>query len=126
MLAQHIGAALPEAVLVLGHSGGNRTLKAWLGSARVHEVVLLDGFYGDSASWTTWLAARPNATLRMVGQATWEKAEAWRIGLPRRLRGQVTHEQAKCPHMDIVTKGEWLPRVVRESSIAKAEVSVNG
>ena len=126
MLSVHVGAPLPEAVLVLGHSGGNRTLKTWLGSARVREVVLLDGFYDDSAPWTAWLAARPDARLRMVGQATWEKAEAWRLGLPRRLRGQVTHERAKCPHMDIVTRGTWLPRVVRESSIATPEVSASG
>lgn len=100
-------------VLVIGHSGGNRTLKSWLASARVEEVVLLDGFYGESASWTKWLSARPNASLRLVGQHTWAKAEAWRVTQG----AQVTHERAGCGHMEIVTAGEWLPRVINESSL---------
>ena len=105
-------------VLVLGHSGGNRTMKAWLSSTRVREVVLLDGFYGEAAPWTKWLSSRSDATLRMVGQHTWAKAEAWRTGLPLALRAQVLHEPAGCGHMEIVTNGSWLPRVIRESSLA--------
>ena len=104
-------------VLVLGHSGGNRTMKAWLSSPRVREVVLLDGFYGGAKPWTKWLSSKPDATLRLVGQHTWAKAEAWRVGLPAALRAQVTHERAGCPHMEIVTNGDWLPRVLRESSL---------
>ena len=135
-------------VLVLGHSGGNHTMKAWLSSPRVREVVLLDGFYGgakpwtkwlssprvrevvlldgfygDAKPWTKWLSSKTDATLRMVGQHTWAKAEAWRVGLPVALRAQVTHERAGCPHMEIVTNGDWLPRVLRESSLAD---TING
>ena len=117
-LLSEVGVAEEVPVLVVGHSGGNRTLKAWLSSARVEEVVLLDGFYGESASWTKWLTARPNARLRAVGQHTWNQAEGWRLGLPVEVRGQVTHERAGCPHMAIVTKGEWIPRVIRESRLS--------
>lgn len=117
-LLEEVGVAAQWPVLVVGHSGGNRTLKAWLSSSRVEEVVLLDGFYGESKSWTKWLMARPNARLRAVGQHTWNQAEGWRLGLPVELREQVKHERAGCPHMDIVTKGEWLPRVIRESSVS--------
>lgn len=113
-------------VLVLGHSGGNRTLKAWLTSTRVNEVVLLDGFYGESMSWTKWLTARPNATLRVVGQHTFDKSAKWLAALRGSVRSQVKHERAGCGHMEIVTKGEWLPRVIRESSIAVTAVSVSG
>jgi hypothetical protein len=105
-------------VLVIGHSGGNRTLKSWLRSARVEEVVLLDGFYGESASWTKWLAARPAASLRIVGQHTLAKSEAWLGALGKQLRAQVKHHAAKCGHMEIVTKGDWLPRVIQESTFA--------
>ncbi len=115
-VSKHVGAPLPETVVLLGHSGGYRTLKLWLSSTRVQEVVLLDGFYGDSAPWSQWLINRPSATLRLIGLETWDKAEAWRVGLPETVRGRVNHTPAKCPHMEIITQGEWLPRVLRESS----------
>ncbi len=120
------GVSLTASVLVIGHSGGNRTLKTWLSSPRVNEVVLLDGFYGEGSSWTRWLTDRPGAKLRVVGQHTWTKAEAWRMSLPLSLRAQVTHERANCKHMEIVTNGEWLPRVIRESAIASAAVAGSG
>jgi hypothetical protein len=101
-------------VLVIGHSGGNRTLKSWLRSSRVEEVVLLDGFYGESASWTKWLATRPNASLRIVGQHTQAKSEAWLAAQSQAVRARVTHQPAKCGHMEIITQGNWLPRVITE------------
>ena len=125
-LLEWVGAPAQLPVLVLGHSGGNRTLKAWLRSARVNEVVLLDGFYGKSASWTRWLTARPAARLRVVGHSTWVKSEAWWVGLPPPVRAQVMHERAGCPHMDIVTRGQWVPRVIRESSLAFVAALVSG
>ena len=125
-LLELVGAPAQLPVLVLGHSGGHRTLKAWLRSARVEEVVLLDGFYGDAAAWTRWLTARPAARLRIVGQSTWAKSAAWWVGLPIPVRQQVTHERAGCSHMDIVTRGEWVPRVLQESSLGLAEVPVSG
>lgn len=115
-LLERVGAPVAARVLVIGHSGGNRTLKAWLRSTRVEEVVLLDGFYGDAAPWTRWLTERPGAVLRAVGQHTFVKAEAWRLSLPEEVREQVTHERAACGHMEIVTAGDWLPRVIAESA----------
>jgi pimeloyl-ACP methyl ester carboxylesterase len=120
-LLELVGAPLHGPVLVIGHSGGFRTLKAWLKSERVQEVVVLDGFYGDTGSWERWLTARPNARLRLVGQATWDKAEAWRVSLPVGMREQVTHQRANCRHMEIVTRGSWLPRVIQESKQVAAE-----
>lgn len=121
-LLEWVGAPVAAPVLVIGHSGGNRTLKAWLRSSRVEEVVLLDGFYGDAAPWTRWLTERPGAVLRAVGQHTFVKAEAWRVSLPPEVREQVTHERAACGHMEIVTAGDWLPKVISESSIARSLV----
>jgi hypothetical protein len=111
-------------VLVIGHSGGNRTLKSWLRSARAEEVVLLDGFYGESASWTKWLSSRPGASLRIVGQHTWAKSEAWLGALGAQVRKQVTHQRAKCGHMEIVTRGDWLPRVIQESTLVLSPLSL--
>lgn len=117
-LAKAVGGALPEPTLLVGHSGGNRTLRAWLRSEKAKEVVVLDGFYGDAAPWTSWLDARADARLRLVGQHTHQKAEAWRAKLPGSLRARATQESARCTHMELVTKGEWLPRVIRESSLS--------
>lgn len=122
-LLDRVGAPVAAPVLVIGHSGGNRTLKAWLRSTRVEEVVLLDGFYGDAAPWTRWLTERPGAVLRAVGQHTFAKAEAWRGSLPVEVREQVTHQRAACGHMEIVTAGDWLPKVISESAIAGARVT---
>jgi pimeloyl-ACP methyl ester carboxylesterase len=122
-LLELVGAPSNGRVLVVGHSGGNRTLKAWLRSPRVEEVVLLDGFYGESASWTKWLTARPAASLRVIGQHTWPRSEAWRTTLSAELREQVIHERANCGHMELVTMGEWLPRVIQESSLARTLIS---
>jgi uncharacterized protein YbjT (DUF2867 family) len=105
-------------VLVIGHSGGNRTLKSWLRSSRVEEVVLLDGFYGESASWTKWLTSRTSASLRIVGQHTQEKSEAWLAAQSQQVRARVTHQPAKCGHMEIITQGNWLPRVINESQLS--------
>lgn len=115
-LAQAVGGELPEATLLLGHSGGNRTLRAWLASERAREVVLLDGFYGDAKPWTSWLRANDGARVRLVGQHTKARADAWRATLPTALRARAPQDAARCTHMEVVTKGEWLPRVIRESS----------
>lgn len=112
-----LGGALRGPVLVVGHSGGHLTIRHWLRSPRVTEVVLLDGFYGDAAPWARWLAMRPSAKLRLIGRETWNKAEAWRLALAPRVKEQVKHERANCSHMDIVTKGDWLPRVIGELAI---------
>ncbi|MDP1830145.1 MAG: hypothetical protein Q8L48_43175 [Archangium sp.] len=109
-----LGASLRGPVLVVGHSGGHLTIRRWLRSTRVTEIVLLDGFYGDAAPWARWLAKSPGARLCLVGRETWHKAEAWRVALAPRVKEQVKHERANCSHMDIVRKGDWLPRVINE------------
>jgi hypothetical protein len=117
-LAEAVGGPLPEPTLLIGHSGGVRTLRAWLRSERAEEVVLLDGFYGAPSPWTSWLRERPAAHVRLVGQHTRQRAEAWRRGLALPLRGRVTLEAAGCAHMEVVTARRWLPRVIRESAVS--------
>lgn len=114
-LSATLQLALPEQTTLVGHSGGNRTLRAWLRSARATDVVLLDGFYGDPSAWTRWLSARPDAALRMVGEHTRQRADRWRAGLPRPLRVRVTLLPANASHMQIVTAGEWIPAMVARS-----------
>lgn len=113
-LSSELRMPLPERTVLIGHSGGNRTLRSWLASSRATEVVLLDGFYGDATVWTRWLT-RPETSLRMVGQHTWAPAERWRQQLPRTLRERVTHVAARVSHMEIVTGGRWIPNELNES-----------
>ena len=114
-VAQQHGTALPSSVLGIGHSGGNRTLKAWLASARVNHVILLHGFYGDPTPFERWLAARGEAQLILIGQVTYAKAEAWKKGLAADLQRKVTQHAAGCSHMEIVTAGKWIPALLRKT-----------
>ena len=114
-VARQHGVPLPQTVFVFGHSGGNRTLKAWLASARVNRVVLLDGFYGDPKPFENWLGQNDGAQLIMIGQVTFAKAEVWRAGLALTVRGRVAHRAAGCSHMQIVTAGKWIPELLRAS-----------
>jgi predicted alpha/beta hydrolase family esterase len=104
--------ALPERTLLIGHSGGNRTLKRWLASPRAQEVVLLDGFYGSSKEWTQWLERQPGAKLSLVSRHTAPAAAQWVRGLSPALRARVSDAAAGCGHMEIVTTGAWLARVL--------------
>ena len=107
---------LPQTVFVFGHSGGNRTLKAWLASARVNHVVLLDGFYGDPKPFENWLGGNADAQLILIGQLTFARAETWRKGLVASSRDRVEQRAAGCSHMQIVTAGKWIPHVLRASA----------
>ena len=115
-LSRALKLTLPNRTTLMGHSGAHRTLRAWLSSARATDVVLLDGFYGDGATWTKWLE-RPGTSLRLVGQATWDAGEAWRSALPNQLRKKVTHVRAGVTHMEIVTAGDWIPRILHTALV---------
>ncbi|MFT3710696.1 MAG: alpha/beta hydrolase [Archangium sp.] len=99
---------VPERTVLVGHSGGNRTLKQWLRSERAREVVLLDGMYGSTKEWSEWLARTPDARLSLVSQHTAPQASRFVAALPRALRARVSDAPAKCSHMEIVTGGKWL------------------
>lgn len=115
-LARTLKTAIPTNTLIIGHSGAHRTLRAWLSSTRATDVVLLDGFYSDGAVWTKWLE-RPGTSLRLVGQATYDAAETWRTELPSTLKKKVTHVPAGVTHMEIVTAGDWIPRVLHTGMV---------
>jgi pimeloyl-ACP methyl ester carboxylesterase len=111
-LAAHLGE-VPTRVLAIGHSGGNRTLRAWLDEGAVTDLVLLDGFYGDPTPWTTFLQKVPAARLQLVGVHTFAKAAAWRQGLPEALQARTSQEQGHTNHMGVVTDSVWIPMLVR-------------
>ncbi|MBL8910801.1 MAG: hypothetical protein JNM17_08885 [Archangium sp.] len=110
MLSELKISDLPRRTLLIGHSGGNRTLKQWLRSDRARDVVLLDGLYGSTKEWTEWLGKNGDARLALVSQHTAPQADQFMKTAPR---AQVSNTAAGCSHMAIVKGGEWLVRELR-------------
>jgi hypothetical protein len=113
-LEHRTGRPLPARVVVMGHSGGNRTLREWAKAGEVNDVVLLDAFYGQPAPWIAYLAKVPNGKLQLVGALTFGKADGWRSQLTPSLRNRVQQLPAGTDHMGVVTDGEWIPRLLQE------------
>lgn len=112
-VATRLEGAVPERSMVLGHSGGNRTLREWARAGEVDDVVLLDAFYGDPAPWSEFLRAVPHSRLQLVGALTFAKAETWRQTLSASEAHRVEQLAAKTSHMGVVTDGRWIPQLVR-------------
>ena len=107
------GIEAPRAVLVVGHSGGFRTIGAWLGSPLVSRVVLLDGVYGEMEVWSAWLA-RDDARLVVVSAVTKPRAEGFVKALDEAKRARVRHTITTLGHWALVSGRELLPRVIAE------------
>jgi hypothetical protein len=65
-------------LVVLGHSGGFRTLLSWLHDSRLQYVILLDGLYGGEAEFRSWL--RPSSRTKphrmvLVASETWHESD---------------------------------------------------
>ncbi len=111
-LERHVEGALPTTAVVMGHSGGNRTLRQWARAGEVKDVVLLDAFYGDAAPWDEFLRTVPEGRVQLVGALTFAKADAWRRRLPVEQRSRVEQFEAKTNHMGVITDGAWIPRLL--------------
>jgi hypothetical protein len=101
------GVALPEQVIAVGHSGAYLTLGSWVASPRLKAVVLLDAFYGSTAPWERYLAR--GGHLRVVARATAARSAPFCAR-----HRQVVCERSGQSHMEIVSGGEVIPRVLRE------------
>lgn len=102
----------PQArVMALGHSGGYRTLRAWLASPRLREVTLLDAAYGDTEPFLRW-ALRPGNKIHIVGKSTAQKSAelAARLGVP--------YHEGKS-HDGIVRNEGWIARFVASSGVLR-------
>lgn len=107
------GVTLPQTVIAVGHSGAYRTLSGWVSCPRLKSVVLLDAFYGGAAPWERFLAGGGTRTLHVVARATAAKSAPFCAR-----HAEVKCEDSKLSHMEIVTSGEVLPRVLREAAAA--------
>lgn len=111
-LESQTGLALPERVVAIGHSGGNRTVRGWAQAGSVREVVLLDAFYGSGEPWSAFVGIE-DAQLDVVSVLTAARAQAWLSTVPAAQRSRVRHVIAPTSHMGLVTDGEWIPRVLQ-------------
>jgi hypothetical protein len=112
LLKSHLAVEVPDRVVAMGHSGGNRTLREWSEEGLVKHVILLDAFYGAPKPWTSFLEKVPDGTLTLVGVLTFGKADRWWRALALRHRGRVAHFRAQTSHMGVVTDGVWIPSVL--------------
>lgn len=124
----------PGPVVAMGHSGGFRTLVAWLGSPRLEQVILLDGLYNNEADFAAWLAASPpepaSRRLVLVAFETTSRSEAFVAGFPdalvrdsvpespgeflrRERQARLLYLRSQYDHMGIVTAGRVIPVLAR-------------
>jgi len=125
------GVARPMGpVIAVGHSGGFRTLFAWMDYPGLDIVVSMDAMYGELDTWREWLDGAPRRRLIVVGDDTvrWTEELARELGdqvvtierfptryldLPPAARdGRVVYLRSQYGHMPLVTDGVALPLVL--------------
>jgi hypothetical protein len=122
-------AALPEPprgrVIVVAHSGGIRTVRAWLGSPRLDALVLLDAMYGPLPEAVAWLGGDPARRLIDVSELTRPWADELHASLPETVTvdalpsldeardTRVMHVRSQLGHTELVTGGQAIPALLR-------------
>lgn len=96
-------------VMALGHSGAFRTLRRWLASQQLRELVLLDTVYGDIGPFRRW-ALMPENKIHIVGYNTADKSRelAASVGVPY---------HAGRSHEGVVGDEGWITRFVSGSQV---------
>ncbi len=115
-------------IVLVGHSGGYRTIAGWLGHENVGQVLLIDGMYGNESDFKQWLDGQPMPRqLVLVGYDTQQRAE-WMLRkhapsvqldtlpwlydeLPLAIRKAplVSVQSERLDHMQLVTDGRLIP-----------------
>jgi predicted esterase YcpF (UPF0227 family) len=115
-------------IVLVGHSGGYRTIAGWLGHENVRQVLLIDGMYGNESDFKAWLDSPPGPRqLVLVGYDTQQRAE-WMLRkrapsvqletlpwlydeLPPAIRNAqlVSVQSERLDHMQLVTDGRLIP-----------------
>jgi hypothetical protein len=121
------GMALTAAV---GHSGGYRTINAWLDEPLLEQVVLIDGMYANEEIMEAWLRASPLHRLITIGEDTLQWNEQFLRDMPDTFvvdrvpptydtwpaeakTARIVYVRAQYYHMPLVTHGIVLPSVLR-------------
>jgi hypothetical protein len=73
--------------------------------------VLLDAFYGSAKPWERFLSADAARQLRIVARATAKRSAPFCAA-----HAEVACELSPLSHMQLVTAGEVIPRVLRAAA----------
>jgi hypothetical protein len=123
--------------VAIGHSGGFRTLAAWLENPRLDHLVLLDALYANEPEFEAWLAEGPRAAshrMVLVGADTRGRCDAFLRRLPRGKRHQgipelpsdlsrrergapVLYLVSQYNHNQMVQNGKVIPLLLRLSRL---------
>lgn len=119
--------------VIMGHSGGFRTLKRWVDHRLVAEVILLDAMYGGEREFDDFIGSGKRARqhkLISIGSDTAEASEAFaerygfavvREHMPadsggwskRERAARLLYVRSQYGHMAIVTSGKVIPLLLR-------------
>jgi hypothetical protein len=125
---EHLAEPLPPGPIVaVGHSGAHITLRGWLDEPQLDTIVLLDALYGEVAELAAWLdASDQHRLIDVAGGETREWTEQLHAqfpeslvldGLPERIErtrsARLVYIRANVDHMEVITGGVVLPKVLR-------------
>jgi hypothetical protein len=134
----------PGRVVAMVHSGGFRTVLAWLEYQALDHVILLDALYGADERFLAWALTIPgheSNKLTIVGFDTAPRAEPLlrrtpgAILLPRipdtfggfsarERTARILYMHAQYGHMEMVTGGRVIPVVLRRAPLSAIQVQV--
>ena len=124
-------------VILVGHSGGFRTILDWLHEPRVQCVILLDGLYGGQTQFRAWLRAptrgQPHRMV-LVAYDTWRRSNRFarrtpgtvrRASIPkspssftpRETRARLLFLHSQYGHMEIVNNGKVIPLLLEITAL---------
>lgn len=120
---------LPEGrVAVVAHSGGHRTLAAWLAQDDIDTVVLVDALYGEQPELLAWIEADPEHRLVDAAALTRRWSDQLHAALPETVvfdrfpdanelpgarEARIVYVHSQIDHMGLVTGGSALPTLLR-------------
>ena len=95
-------------LVVVGHSGGYRTILLWLRDPRVQYVILLDGLYAGQAEFRSWLRPHPPAKphrMVLVSSDTWRQSNRF----ARRISGTARRRSIPAKSSTLHSEGDPCP-----------------
>ena len=125
---------LPDGpIVVMGHSGGFRTVMKWIDHKLVTQVILLDALYGGERAFDDFIASGKRAKqhkLIVIGSDTATESAAFAHQYPfavvrdqmpatvagfskRQKTAKLLYVRSQYGHMQIVTSGKVIPLLLR-------------
>lgn len=126
----------PGKLIVIGHSGGHRTIRSWFRAPIFDTLVLIDALYGEFPELRSWVLASHDHRLIDIGELTAPWADDFHAALPDTLvvdalpasaaawqsttgDAQIIYVRSHVGHMELVTSGKVLPTILPAPSIQR-------